>query len=215
MTALAPGKYSIILHMTKRGLMLKKITLLLHVILSLQVAPLVPANSEGGSMNCDTPELEMVMQEQAKKHIKFSEDYRENVYLDSNKYPTFGWGHLLEGTYKFDHIRDYADWLFDRDFQRAYIDYRKIIDTFQLHHLSCPRRMVLLDMCYNMNFKKVSKFVNSLQMIREERWEDAARNLEQSGWYNQTKSRARRLIKVILTNEYPTIPNRTASGRLI
>ena len=163
-------------------------------------------------MSCTDPALEMVMQEVAKKHIRFSEDYRENIYLDSEKYPTFGWGHLLEGSRKFDAVRDYAEWLFEKDYHRAYMDYLRIMGEFNLAHLSCPHRMVILDMCYNMNYAKVAKFKNTLRALREGRYKDAAENLKQSLWYSQTGTRAKRLVNVVLTNEYPVVPSRTASG---
>jgi GH24 family phage-related lysozyme (muramidase) len=156
--------------------------------------------------------MEMVMQEVAKKHIRFSEDYRDTVYMDSEKYPTFGWGHLLEGGHKFVAVRDYAEWLFVKDYQRGYVDYLRIVKEFGLEHLSCPHRMVILDMCYNMGYKKMAKFVNTLRAFREKRFKDAAQGLKNSLWYNQTGTRAQRLINVVLTNEYPVIPSSTASG---
>jgi len=164
---------------------------------------------------CDDAAMEMVMREVAKKHIKFSEDYREQLYLDQLKYPTFGWGHCFDASESYSDIKDYANKLFEKDFSRAYADYLKIIYTFNLQNLSCPRRMVILDMCYNMNYNKVAKFVNSLRMLREERWVDAVTNLQQSLWFKQVGNRAKRLVKVIIDNEYPIIPNRTASGVLI
>jgi GH24 family phage-related lysozyme (muramidase) len=163
-------------------------------------------------MNCSN---DKEMQEVAKRHIKFSEDYRGIMYLDSKKYPTFGWGHCYTAERQFETIREYADWLFDQDFQRAYLDYLRIVNDFQLWNLSCQRRMVLLDMCYNMNYRKVAKFVNSLSLLKAERWEEAARNLEQSAWYKQVGTRAKRLIRVIVTDQYPTIPEKTASGEKI
>ena len=161
---------------------------------------------------CNDVAMEMVMQEIAKKHIKFSEDYRDTIYLDSKRYPTFGWGHCYSSEHPFGSTREYADWLFDMDYQRAYIDYLRIIREFGLENLSCPRRMVLLDMCYNMNYAKVKKFVNTLALMRNEQFEEAAEALRQSAWYKQTGTRARRLVHTVMTNSYPLIPDRTASG---
>jgi GH24 family phage-related lysozyme (muramidase) len=161
---------------------------------------------------CDDVAMEMMMQEVAKKHIKFSEDYRDTIYLDSKKYPTFGWGHCYTTEHPFNTVREYADWLFEMDFQRAYIDYLRIIKEFSLENLSCPRRMVLLDMCYNMNYSKVKRFVNTLGFMRNEQFEAAAEALKQSAWYTQTGTRAKRLVNVVLTGSYPSIPDRTASG---
>jgi lysozyme len=161
---------------------------------------------------CDDIAMEMMMQEIAKKHIKFSEDYRDGIYLDSKKYPTFGWGHCLTSEHPFNSLREYADWLFDLDFQRAYIDYLRIIKEFGLENLSCPRRMVLLDMCYNMNYEKVRKFGTTLRLLREEKFEEASVALKQSKWYTDTNTRAKRLVKVIQTCSYPIVPSRTVSG---
>lgn len=164
---------------------------------------------------CGEVAMEIMMQEIAKKHIKFSEDYRDYIYLDSKKYPTFGWGHCYTAEHPFNSVREYADWLFELDFQRAYIDYLRIIKEFGLENLSCPRRMVILDMCYNMNYTKVRKFVNTFAFMRNEQFEEAANALKQSAWYNQTGTRARRLVNTVMTDSYPRIPDRTASGVLL
>lgn len=161
---------------------------------------------------CEDPGLEVVMQDVAKRHIKYSEDYRDKMYLDSEKYPTFGWGHCFDASRKYEDLRGYADVLFQRDFQRAYDDYRRIINRFALNHLSCARRMVILDMCYNMNYEKVAKFVNTLERLRTCRWEEAAEHMRDSLWYQQTGVRAKRLVNVMLTDRYPIVPSYTASG---
>jgi lysozyme len=181
------------------------------------VLPAHATFKKGGDrvMGCDDVALEAVMLEQARRHIKFSEDFRDQLYLDSERYPTFGWGHCFTSARQFTNLRDYADFLFESDFQRAYADYRRIIERFGLQHLSCPRRMVILDMCYNMNYDKVAKFVNSLDMLRTSQWERAVENLKQSLWYRQVGRRADRLMNVILSDHYPVIPNQTASGALI
>jgi lysozyme len=203
-----------------------KITMLWLSLLLLTWSPLdarqARANFEkrdsrgGGSMTgCNEVAMEMVMQEFTKKHIKFSEDYRDTIYLDSKRYPTFGWGHCYTSEHPFNSTREYADWLFDVDFQRAYLDYLRIVEEFGLDNLSCARRLVILDMCYNMNYGKVRKFKQTLNFLRTEQFEAAANALKQSAWYTQTGTRAKRLVNVVLTGSYPIIPDRTASGVLI
>ena len=149
---------------------------------------------------------EAEMTQHARKHIKFSEGYRDKVYLDSKKYPTFGWGHCLTTERPFGSLREYAGWLFEKDFQNALTEYHTLIKKFRLEHLSCPRRMVLLDMCFNMGLAKVSKFANALTMLQEERYEEAANHFRDSLWYTQVGERAKRLIGVIVSNKYPNVP---------
>ena len=161
------------------------------------------------------PAMEAVMKEIAKKHIKFSEDYIPGMYLDSERYPTFGWGHCFTNVRQFEDIKDYGDYLFEQDFNRAYGDYLRIMRNFNLGHLSYPRKMVILDMCYNMNYAKLSKFVNTLKALSEGRYLDAVEHMKNSKWYTQTGLRAKRMCNVIASNTYPIVPNRTASGVLI
>lgn len=58
---------------------------------------------------------------------------------------------------------------------------------------------VLINMAFNMGIAGLMSFKNSLRMIREQRWPEAAANLKKSLWYRQVGSRAKELINRIAT----------------
>lgn len=67
------------------------------------------------------------------------------------------------------------------------------------------RQIVILDMCFNMGITKLLKFVNTLNAMKNGRYEDAAKGMENSLWYKQTKRRAVKLVKVMRTGIFPWV----------
>lgn len=64
-------------------------------------------------------------------------------------------------------------------------------------------RTVLINMAYNMGVAGLLQFKNTLYYIKEGNYVQAARNMEQSLWYRQTKSRAKELVERMETQTIP------------
>jgi lysozyme len=67
--------------------------------------------------------------------------------------------------------------------------------------LSDTRKMVLVDMIYNMGFGAVSKFKLFLQALGRGDWATAAKEIENSAYFQQVPTRAGRKVEMILTDE--------------
>lgn len=69
------------------------------------------------------------------------------------------------------------------------------------------RRCALINMVFQMGVTGVAGFTNSLRMLKEKRWDDAAVNLAKSRWYNQTPNRAKRVIATFKTGTWKAYEN--------
>lgn len=67
--------------------------------------------------------------------------------------------------------------------------------------LSDTRKMVLVDMIYNMGFSAVMGFKLFLQALGRGDWATAAKEIENSAYFQQVPTRAGRKVEMILTDE--------------
>jgi lysozyme len=61
--------------------------------------------------------------------------------------------------------------------------------------LNEARQAVVIGMCFQMGIAGLSKFVNTMQAVKEGRYEDAADGMLASRWAKQTPGRAEKLAK--------------------
>lgn len=66
------------------------------------------------------------------------------------------------------------------------------------------RMEALLDMAYNMGVVGLSRFVNTLKLVSNEEYKDAAWALVKSKWYKQVKRRGRAIFYMMFYGKYPT-----------
>lgn len=64
------------------------------------------------------------------------------------------------------------------------------------------RQAVLIDMGFNLGVDGLLKFRNTLKFVQNGDYAQAARNMEQSLWYKQVKSRAVRLVKMMESGKW-------------
>jgi GH24 family phage-related lysozyme (muramidase) len=123
---------------------------------------------------------------------KEAESYSDKVYLDSEGYPTVGWGWCLDWSRKWKSVQEFLDFKFEQKYHEAEADYDKlnlVLDTV--------RQQAVVDLIYNMGLAKVLKFKNTLAALRDNNFALAAYNLEQSLWYKQVGRRGSRICKLI------------------
>lgn len=63
-------------------------------------------------------------------------------------------------------------------------------------------KAVLVDMCYNMGPKTLATFKNTLRNFIIKDYDQAAKGMEASLWAKQTKSRAKRLVRMVRTLKF-------------
>tara|TARA_R110000851_G_scaffold61962_2_gene142497 strand:+ start:1285 stop:1689 length:405 start_codon:yes stop_codon:yes gene_type:complete len=122
------------------------------------------------------------------------EGFRKCIYDDSRGLATIGFGHLMlpTDTYKCITYRQAVE-LLRRDYDYA----ANSVDT-QYNWAYGEVRLVLINMTYQMGQTGVSKFVKTLGYLREEVYDEAAIELLESRWANQTEHRALRLAGRIM-----------------
>lgn len=60
-----------------------------------------------------------------------------------------------------------------------------------------PRYDVLVEMAFQMGGTGLAQFTNTLQAVRDKRWDDAAKGMLNSLWARQTPSRAQALAQIM------------------
>lgn len=135
-----------------------------------------------------TPEVRFKLKEMLIKH----EQYRNHPYIDSVGKITIGVGYNLTDRglpdrYIHELMND------DMDFF-----YRKLHDCYMwFDTLSDPRKMVLLDMCYNLGWYKFLTFNRMLAALARRDFKIAAGEMLNSKWAKQAPERAQELAKIM------------------
>lgn len=69
-------------------------------------------------------------------------------------------------------------------------------------HLNEARQAVLIGMCFQMGISRLLAFRNTLGMVQEGQWRQAAIGMMDSMWARQTHNRAERMAKQMETGEW-------------
>jgi lysozyme len=140
--------------------------------------------------------------EQLKKSLILHEGVVNKVYLDTLGYKTAGIGHLLKGIeanlpvgHAINNQQIHA-W-FETDVEEALGVARQAIN---LDSLSPERQLVVVNMAFNLGHK-LFQFKNTLQAIKDGRYEDAANGMLQSKWASQVGNRAVQLAHTMKTSQ--------------
>lgn len=138
--------------------------------------------------------------------IRLHEGYRAEPYRDSEGLWTVGWGTLIEHRMLRDYIPDrtvgalltrisnrkaHDLWLID-SVQEAIQDAERWLG-FMFMELSDARQEVIVEMAYNMGYGRILSFRKFRAAIADQDWEQAYRELLDSRWAEQVKSRAHTL----------------------
>lgn len=128
--------------------------------------------------------------------IKRHEGFSEKLYLDTVGVLTGGWGHaFFVGDYIPFYIWEKILWL---DIKKAYDDLEKLKLNDDLDEV---RKAVIVDMLFNLGLTNFLKFKKLIAALRNKDYEEAAKEMENSKWAKQVKSRATELIKMMRTGE--------------
>jgi len=132
--------------------------------------------------------------------VKANEGYCASPYLDTAGLTTIGYGWCID---RRPTTRDEA----------ALILATQLNDTIELLIEYCPwfetldpvRQAVLVDMAFNLGLKGLLSFRRTLISIRDGRYADAARQMLESKWASQVKTRSQRLSRMMLTGEWQNV----------
>ena len=134
------------------------------------------------------------------------EKLRLQVYLDSMRVPTIGWGHAFFGNtappvgtaYSIDQCQV----LFLEDYRSALKDFDDLVAGGQLPTgLDPVRKDALVDMLFNLGRKKFLAFNRMRHELNTGDFPEAAAEAKDSAWYKQTTRRAPVIVAMIKTGK--------------
>jgi lysozyme len=120
-----------------------------------------------------------------------------HAYQDHLGYWTIGVGRLIDARRGGGLTREESAYLLRNDIRRVTETIEEHLPWYNL--LSTPRQGVLLNMAFQMGAGGLFGFVNTLRLIKEARYIEAAAAMLQSSWAQQTPERARRLSEQMRT----------------
>ncbi len=124
--------------------------------------------------------------------IKRHEGLRFTPYEDSVGVSTVGYGRNLRDV---PFSQDEVDLMFDNDLRRALGAAESLVAYEQLNVV---RRGVLIEMCFQMGLRGVSRFRWFLAAAQREEWQTAYNEMLNSKWARQTPERANELANIFL-----------------
>ena len=133
--------------------------------------------------------------EEFKHTLEVDEGRVPYAYQDSEGYWTIGVGFLIDKRLGGGLRDDEINYILNNRVGEALATAQRLVKNFD--SLTDNRKVVILSLAYNLGYTKLSKFVNTLKAINEERWEDAANGLYNSLWYVQVKDRGKRLVEMM------------------
>lgn len=133
--------------------------------------------------------------------LRFHEGVRKFPYTDTVGKLTIGVGRNLTDVGLF---QDEIDYLLSNDINRCIRDLRSHLYFFD--SLDEVRKIVLVDMCFNLGIGGLMKFQRTLKAVEEGRYQDASFNMLDSKWATQVGDRAIRLSEMMRTGMMPVIP---------
>lgn len=125
-----------------------------------------------------------------------------HAYQDSLGYWTIGVGHLIDKRKGGKLPERIIDALLEHDIKEHSLPLYQALPW--LSSLDEVRQAVLLDMAFNLGVAGLLKWKNTLAAIERGDYSAAAAAMEASLWARQVKSRARRLVRMMRTGEWPT-----------
>ena len=134
-----------------------------------------------------------------KAELERDEGLRLKPYLDTVGKTTIGVGRNLTDV---GISQSEAYYLLQSDIARTGADLDHWIPWW--FSLDEVRQRVLMNMAYNMGIAGLLTFTNTLQMIHDGRYQDAADAMLKSLWAHQVGPRAQRLSEMMRTGQEPT-----------
>ncbi|WP_367761195.1 glycoside hydrolase family protein [Helicobacter pylori] len=118
-----------------------------------------------------------------------SERFSPSVYTDKTGHPTIGYGYNLS-VYSYEGKRITKAYGLLTDILKE--NYKAILSYGWYKNLDAMRRMVILDLSYNLGLNGLLKFKQFIKAIEDKNYALAVERLQKSPYFNQVKKRASR-----------------------
>jgi lysozyme len=96
--------------------------------------------------------------------------------------------------------RDEAEYLLSNDIHRTIVELNQALPSLSL--IDEIRRNALYNMAFNLGVKGLLGFTNTLALLQQHKYSEAAEEMLKSKWANQVGVRAQRLAEQIKTGEW-------------
>lgn len=113
-------------------------------------------------------------------------------------HPTIGIGRLLTSARGISTIE--ADMLLDNDIEVVIDELNKNISWW--NELNEARKIAVINLCFNLGWPKLSQFKNMLAAAEAGDWDEAAKELQDSLWFDQVGLRGPELVEQLRTGVY-------------
>jgi lysozyme len=129
----------------------------------------------------------------ARAQLKADEGTVPHAYQDSEGYWTIGCGRLIDKRLGGGLSDDEINYLLNNDLFRADKEARSLFAGFD--RLSDARKAVLISMVFNLGQTRLAGFQRLREAVKEQDWEQAAKEMLDSRWSQQVGQRAVRLAE--------------------
>ncbi|MGL2715366.1 glycoside hydrolase family protein [Helicobacter pylori] len=123
-----------------------------------------------------------------------SEGFSPSIYTDKTEHPTIGYGHNLS-VYSYEGKRITKAYGFLTDILKE--NYKALLSYGWYKNLDAMRRMVILDLSYNLGLNGLLKFKQFIKAIEDKNYALAVEGLQKSPYFNQVKKRASRNMEIL------------------
>ena len=138
------------------------------------------------------------MKTELARQLRSDEGVKPCVYKDHLGFDTIGIGRLVDSRKTGAGLRpDEMTYLLNNDIDDRIDALTRRLPWFYL--LDPARQGVLLNMSFQLGVAGLLGFANTLEMVRQGKWSEAADNMLLSKWAKQTPERAQRMAKQMKT----------------
>jgi lysozyme len=132
-------------------------------------------------------------------HLQREEGFSNHLYLDNLGFWTIGYGRMLDPLKGGGISHEEAEFLLTNDINRTKTALDAKIGWWR--ELSKARKAILVSMAFQMGIYGLMQFKNMLNALQRFNYEEAALEMLDSRWAEQTPARAKRLAKAMLFDE--------------
>ncbi|WP_240145659.1 glycoside hydrolase family protein [Helicobacter pylori] len=123
-----------------------------------------------------------------------SEGFSPSIYTDKTEHPTIGYGYNLS-VYSYEGKRITKAYGLLTDILKE--NYKALLSYGWYKNLDAMRRMVILDLSYNLGLNGLLKFKQFIKAIEDKNYALAVERLQKSPYFNQVKKRASRNMEIL------------------
>ena len=138
-----------------------------------------------------------IKREEGYKLLPYTLEYEtDRGKVVKENFQTGGYGHQIkkgETHAHFTYTRDYWERVFEKDFEKAHNGALKLLGD----NINPVAVGIVTEMVYDMDYKDVSTFKETLKLINNENYYAASDEMLDSNWAHQTPERALRLSKIM------------------